>query len=79
MERTIRFSSHAKEYLDLLTLELFKKNYFSYFESSLEYVDNLIDFIIDNLPKNIHKSSPKELIKYGSYYITYNSTQRTTW
>jgi len=77
--KTIKFSAHTKSYLDELTKELYYKNYFSFFDSSIEYVDLLIDYIVENVLKNIHKKSPIILAKYGSFYLTYNSTKRTTW
>lgn len=79
MERTIKFSYSAKNYLDELAIELYQKNYFSFFDSSIVYIDLLIDYIVENIHKNIHKKSPIILAKYGAFYLKYNSTKRTTW
>ena len=72
-------SSYRQKFLEDLVLELFQNDYFSYMESSIEYVQNLIE----NTEKKLHQlkyhSTPNALKSYGELYISYQSSKRTTW
>jgi hypothetical protein len=55
---------------------LYEDEYFGFFESSLEYVQNLKKFIfsIENV-----KFKETEIIDYGNYYCKYKHNYKTTW
>ena len=46
-------------YLDNLVFTLFEKGYFTYLETSQQYVDDLLDDIKATLPIRSKKASPK--------------------
>jgi hypothetical protein len=69
----------AAEYLDSLVITLHKKEYFGFKESAKEYVDNLLNYIYDELPNAHYKLLPNRLKSYGSYYVTYRTNKRTAW
>lgn len=66
-------------YLDELFTILVEKEYFSFVESALEYVNRLYDFICNDLPHLPHHETPEELKRYGNYYVKIKSTKRTMW
>lgn len=66
-------------YLNDLTFLLFEKEYFGFLESSFEYVDDLVDFIENNLPIFPAKNTPSNLIYLGSKYIFFKANNHTTW
>lgn len=66
-------------YFDELIYRLFENGYFSYVESSLEYVSNILEFIQKYLPQKPHKKTPEELQHYGSYYTYFKANNTTTW
>ncbi|MEO0059166.1 MAG: hypothetical protein RLZZ312_813 [Bacteroidota bacterium] len=67
------------DYLDSLIYKLFEAEYFGFVESSENYVNNIIDFIFDNMYTFPHQQAPKQLRSFGSNYIFYKTNQRTTW
>lgn len=73
---------YAKEvqiYFDNLIETLFKDNYFIYKENAIEYVQKLVRFIADNIHIIPPRKTPTSLLKYGDFYIFYQSNVRTTW
>lgn len=79
MEIEIIYNSKVEDFLFDLTYILFKEEYFGFFESSKDYVLNLIVEIETHLELSPHRRSPKQLQKHGKFYITFNTTQPTTW
>ena len=69
------------KYLDNLVYILFKKKYFSYLETSINYIDDLIDNIEITLPIRIQKPAPKYFDKYGKgmKYAFFKKNKSTTW
>jgi len=69
------------EYLDNLVFLLFEKEYFSYLETSQDYIDDLVDDIEITLPILQHKSAPKYFDKYGKKmkYAGFKKNKQTTW
>ena len=69
------------EYLDNLVDILFEKNYFSYVEEAIDYVEELRYDIKKNLPIKLHKPVPKYYDKYGKnlYYAVFRKNKRTSW
>lgn len=62
-----------------LVFELFQKDYFSYMENSIDYVENLIENTESKLQLLKYYLTPKALISYGEFYISFQSSKRTTW
>lgn len=75
----VEFSNNASVYLAELAFTLLVNNVFSYIENAEKYVD----FISDEINKNIHfkKHHPtsSELTKFGKYYVIINTNKRTAW
>ena len=69
------------EYLDNLVYILFKKRYFSYLETSINYIDDLIDNIEITLPIRVQKPAPEYFDRYGKKmkYATFKKNRSTTW
>jgi hypothetical protein len=77
----IRYHKNVLLFLDELTDILIDKGYFSFYEYSVKYVENLVCYVkeyIDLLP---HRKTPDYFSKYGDnlFYITYKKNKRTTW
>ncbi len=68
-------------YLENLVFILFEKGYFSFLETSMRYIDNLIDDIEMTLPVHLHKSAPEYFDKYGENmkYVGFRKNKHTTW
>jgi hypothetical protein len=66
------------DYFDDLIYNLFKDDYFSYYENAENYVAKLVSFVSLNIKSVPHKVTPKKLIHLGSHYIFYKSNARTT-
>lgn len=66
-------------YLNDLIFRLFKEDYFSYFENSVEYKNKIIEFIDTNISIFPARKIPLRVRYLGSNYIFYKSNQRTTW
>jgi hypothetical protein len=69
------------EYLDNVAFILFEKEYFSYLDTSILYVDDLIDNIKATLPDKRHRRAPAYYAKYGRdvHYASFKKNRRTTW
>jgi len=77
----VLFSPEVQHFYDELETVLYEKEYFAYEQSAHEYVDDLINDIINNLPELRHKPAPKYYNKYGKalYYATFTKSKRTQW
>ena len=75
------FLPKVLEYLDDLVFILFEKQYFSDLESSISYVDDLIDDIKTTLPIRSRKTASPYFDKYGEgmYYTVFKKNRRTSW
>lgn len=78
MEEII-FRKSVTAYLIELVDILYEKEYFSYKESSQEYVNKIYEAIYNDLPHIKHHETPQELKKYGNYYVKIQGSKRTTW
>ena len=69
------------DYLEDLAEILYKKEYFSFEDTSLKYVLELYDDIVSNLPSKSHKPAPKYFDKYGKgmKYASFRKNKHTTW
>lgn len=78
MEKVI-IEKSVMDYFNDLIFELFEEEYFGFVDSSLNYVDRILDFILKDLPEKPYKISPLNLMKEGSYYTFYKANNNTTW
>jgi hypothetical protein len=78
---SVLFIPKVQEYLYDLEIILYEKEYFSFEESSIRYVDDLIYDISTNLPDKKHKPAPKHYNQYGKelYYATFKKNRKTSW
>jgi len=70
------------EYLEDLAVLLYEKEYFSFEETASNYVLELYDDVVINLPAKSKKPAPKYFTKqYGKdlYYATFHKSKRTQW
>jgi hypothetical protein len=68
MEKVI-IDKSVLDYFDDLIFRLFEDEYFSYLEISLEYVQRILDFILEDLPTKPPKKSPYNLIHNTAHFI----------
>ncbi|WP_432672841.1 hypothetical protein [Flavobacterium sp. SM2513] len=78
MEKII-YDKRVADYLDDLVYDLFKQDYFSYYENAENYLTKIVSFVSLNIHTFPHKSTPNPLLYLGSNYIFYKSNARTTW
>jgi len=69
------------EYLEELAEILYEKGYFSFGDTSMEYILDLHDDIVSNLPTKHHKPAPKYFDKYGKNmkYASFKKSKHTIW
>lgn len=79
--KEVKYDKAVILYLDELTDTLIEKEYFSFYDTSVEYIWDLISFVKNNINSLPHKKAPAYFSKYGKklFYISYNRNQRTTW
>ena len=77
----IKYHRDVLLFLDELADILIEKGYFSFYEYSAEYIEDLVNYVEDNIITKPHKPAPPHFSKYGNdlFYITYNRTKQTTW
>jgi hypothetical protein len=75
----VAYSQDVQDYLDELIIPLFRKDYFSFEENAIEYVQRLSEYINHNIHKLPHKKTPEKLKKHGDFYVFYKSNKRATW
>ena len=77
----VEFTAGALAYFNDLSTILYQKHYFSFEDKALEYVDSLIDDIIDTLPDRRKKMAPDYFKKYGDklFYATFKKNKHTQW
>ncbi len=78
MEKII-YKKNVLDYLDELVYLLFEKEYFSYYENSEKYLEELVEFVSKNIKDFPNRKSTIQLNHLGSQYIFYKSNKRTTW
>ena len=56
MGREIKIAFHPPvvDYLEQLTFTLYKKGYFGFIDSAINYIDKMIDFISKNIDTRPH-------------------------
>ena len=79
---TVTATPEVIEALENLIDILYEKGYFSFEETSINYVVDLFDDIVKNLPFRIKKPAPKYFTdRYGDglYYSVFPKNKRTQW
>jgi hypothetical protein len=76
---TVNYTNFVQDFFDELIVTLFSKEYFSYEENAIEYVQKLVFYIEENIDGLPHKKISKFPLKYGDFYVFYKSNSRTTW
>jgi len=79
--RRVLFVPEVRLYLKDLAPVLYDLGYFSYLESSQNYVKELVVDVIANLPKRQHKPVSKYFDRYGKnmHYASFRKNKQTVW
>lgn len=79
--KEVKYDKTVILYLDELTDILIEKEYFSFYDTSVEYIWDLISYVKNNINSLPYKKAPAYFSKYGKkmFYISYHRNQRTTW
>ena len=77
----IKYHKDVLLFLDELMDILIDKGYFSFYERSVEYVEDLVYYVKKYINLQPHRKAPAYFSKYGNnlFYITYPKSKRTTW
>lgn len=75
----IVITAEVTDVLEELVYILYKKEYFGFEESAVDYVNNIYDFIYNELPNTRHRKTPKALLRHGNYFVKYSAGKRTAW
>lgn len=77
----VLFLPEVEEYLFELVDILYQKQYFSYYESAISYVEDLVKDIQDSLGFEIKRKAPEYFSRYGRdmYYVKYKKNHNTQW
>lgn len=77
----IRYHKDVLLYLDQLFDVLIEKGYFSFYETSALYIEDLVAFVEKSIHTTPHKVAPDYFSRYGTnlHYISYNRNKYTTW
>ena len=69
------------EYLDEVVFIFYEKQYFGFLDTSIQYIDELIDEMKKTLPLRIHKPAPPYFDRYGigMFYAVFKKNKRTSW
>jgi len=74
----VSYTESVQTFFDELIVQLFNKEYFSYQENAIQYVQKLAFYKEVNIANLPPRKTPKSLSKYGDFYIFYKSNTRTT-
>ncbi len=77
----IRYHKSVLLFFDDLFDVLIEKGYFSFYETSAQYIEELVAFIEQNIHTLQSRTAPPYFSKYGRnmLYISYNRNRQTTW
>ena len=77
----VLFLPEVRKYFEELSVILYQKEYFGFFESALQYADELFSEIENNLPNSSKKVAPQYFEKYGKciFYATFKRNRNTSW
>lgn len=77
--KIVIFSEEVSDYLDNISIILYKNHYFGFLEDAYHYVEKIHNYIYDNIDKPISKITPQAFQKFGKFYIKYKANENTTW
>jgi len=77
----IKYHKDVLSFLDELIDILIEKEYFSFYEYSAQYIEDLVLHVKRNIALLNHRKAPIYFSKYADhlFYITYQRSKRTTW
>jgi hypothetical protein len=77
----IKYNKDVLRYLDELIDILIDAEYFSSYDASVQYIEDLVNYIEKNIAMHPYKFAPAYFSKYGDnlLYITYKRNRQTTW
>lgn len=77
----VRFSYATRLYLAELIKVLYERDYFGFEEAAKQYVEDLVDDIVQNIQHKHKKIAPDYFSRYGKnmYYTAYRKNKNTTW
>ena len=73
--KEVKYDKAVILYLDELTDTLIEKEYFSFYDTSVEYIWDLISFVKNNINSLPHKKAPAYFSKYGKNCFTFLTTE----
>ena len=76
MEQKVISKPEVSDYIIDLINVLYEKEYFGFFESSIEYADKILDFIAD-IPNQKRRLTKNK--RFGLYYCKYKHNSKTSW
>lgn len=77
----VLFLPEVRNYFEELSVILYQKEYFGFFENALQYADELFSEIEYDLPYKPKKIAPKYFERYGEglFYATFKRNRNTSW
>jgi hypothetical protein len=77
----VLFLPEVRSYFKELSVTLYQKEYFGFFDKALQYADELFSEIENNLPTMHKKEAPKYFDRYGKgmYYAIFKQNRITSW
>jgi len=78
-EITIQYTPNAEQFLNNLVDILFQEEYFGFKESSILYVQKIVDAAENKIISLRHKPTPEALTGYGEFYVYCKTTKHTVW
>jgi hypothetical protein len=78
---SVLFLPEVREYFRELAEILYKKDYFGFEDTALQYVEDLFSDIENTLPTKVKKSAPAYFNRYGKgmSYAVFKKNKRTHW
>lgn len=77
----VLFLPEIRAYFEELSLILFEREYFGFFEDALQYAEDLFSEIERDLPTKPNKPAPEYFTKYGKgmRYSSFKRNRKATW
>jgi len=71
----------VRQYLNELSQIFYKKNYFSFLDSSEKYIEELFEDIVTTLPNRPKRPAPPYFDRYGKkmFYAIFRKNKSTQW
>lgn len=77
----VLFTKEVREYLKEVSEIMYEKEYFSFLDSSQQYMESLIQEIVETLPNRQAKLAPAYFARYSEnmYYSMFRKSKNTQW